>query len=93
MVSPFLIKYSPAIPPKSKRESSLQEGIRHLRNIGKGIPPEEVMMVMSKFANSLRISGVTESGSADYKAFSNFMLNRLKLSLLEQGRNSEIEMR
>ena len=61
MVSPFLIKYSSAIPPKTKRESLLQEGIRRLRNIGKGIPPEVIMMVMSKFSNSLRISGYDQS--------------------------------
>ena len=49
--------YKSAIPTKTKRDSLLQEGIRRLRYMSDEISDVEKRNIMSKFANSLRISG------------------------------------
>ena len=57
MTSPFCNMYRSAIPSKVKKDSLLQEGLRRLRNMGQGIGEIERNLVLSRFMNTLRISG------------------------------------
>ena len=57
MSSPYQIHFRSALARKSKRETLLQEGIRRLRNMGPDVSDLEKQTVMSKYMNSLRISG------------------------------------
>ena len=52
MASPFLILYQSGIPPRTKRDSLLQEGIRCLRNMGKEAPDLERREVMYRYMNT-----------------------------------------
>ena len=57
MSSPYVNLYRSALPLKTKRNSLFQEGIRRLTNISPGVPVKERNCILSKFMNSLRISG------------------------------------
>ena len=57
MSSPYQMLYTSAIPQKTKRDSLLQEGLRRLRNFSTGVPEAIKNDCMSRFMNSLRISG------------------------------------
>ena len=61
MSSPYQIHFRSALARKSKRETLLQEGIRRLRNMGPDVSDLEKQTVMSKYMNSLRISGYDQS--------------------------------
>ena len=57
MTSPYQIHFRSAIPSRTKRDTLLQEGIRRLRNMGPNTENLEKEAVMSKYMNSLRVSG------------------------------------
>lgn len=60
MASPYIIKYDSALSSKSKRQALVQEGLRHLQNMGPGVPEEERHHVMSKMMNAMLLSGYNQ---------------------------------
>ena len=57
MSSPFQIHFRSAIANRTKRDTLLQEAIRILRSSGPDANHLERKFILSKFMNSLRISG------------------------------------
>ena len=55
--SPYTILYRSAVPAQVKRNSLLQEGLRRIRNYSESVTDQERNEILSKFMNSLRISG------------------------------------
>ena len=88
MSSPYTIMADPAISMSMKRNTILQEGLRRLRNHSTFIPWEVKAECLSKFSNTLRVSGYS----------SRFRYNILKgiidryLSMLDQTKQGNIRM-
>ena len=57
MSNPRVNLFRSAISNKTKRDSLIQEGYRRLNNCSSGISDNEKTAILSKFMNSLRISG------------------------------------
>ena len=57
MTSPYVNMYISAISAKTKGDSLLQEGLRRSRNMSDGIGEYEKKDTLSRFMNTLRISG------------------------------------
>ena len=60
MSNPFVILANSALPEQMKRNSFVQEAIRHLRNTKREIPWKQKAEILSEFVNKMKISGYSE---------------------------------
>ena len=55
--NPRVKMYTSAISSRTKRDTLMQEGYRHIKNCSEDISDEVKNQILSKYMNTLRISG------------------------------------